>query len=67
MTIHPDISVRAALLLALVQRRPRSWSELRAAGLGAGAVHDAAEELRARGEGVHLGGELVELEGGRRP
>src|SRR5262249_11088298 len=68
-TPHPDrprppgLSPAAGVLLALLERGPRTWGELAAAGLSAAAVHDAAAELVARGVRLPLGTEAVSLMG----
>lgn len=65
MTPTTTLTPRAACLLALLARRPRTWSEPRAAGLSAAAVLAAVDELLGTGAvRVRLGPVLVELECG---
>ena len=56
-----QLSATAATLLALLELRPRSWTEMRAAGLPAALVFDLVAELKACGLRLHVGLDEVEL------
>jgi len=53
--------VRADLLLALLRGGPRTYGELRAAGLDGAALQDAADCLAATARGIVYFGPWVEL------